>query len=374
MVSVDDGLDGVFVDAEMAEKVRLYVDGAGKWRYGGEDEFVESKQTLAWLLPDDPFLAQVGGTADHVLVDRARRRIIVRDFKYGKGVRVPASSRQLKVYLLMALVSYTPPPGGWEHLVAEVTQPRLPKEEDWVTEVVYTPEELLGFLGELYQALRDAVMPDAPLREGAWCRWCPGAQVCPILANQALAAAQSAFGASPLGEAPTALTMVPSAPVYVKDEIQAARADAAGEKAIVLPDPASEAVSAADLAKWLEGRELVEQWFTAVEQRAVRLLEAGIKIPGWVLGKRSTHRRWTDPDAAASALLKAGATADAIMKITPPTLKSPKQVEDATRGPARALVKSLTFNPPGVPALLREDAASSRERVAPPFPPLPPEA
>ena len=372
MVSVDNGMDGVFVDAEMAEKVRLYVDGGKKWRGPGFEERVEGKLTLSPLAPDDPFLAQVGGTADHLILDYVNRRLVVRDLKYGKGVVVNASSKQLKVYLLMALLSYMPPVQGWAMLIAEVTQPRLPREDEWVTEVTYTPDELTAFLGELYQALRDAVMPDAPLRSGDWCRWCPAAEICPVLANKALAVAQGAFGSVKLVDAiaETLETRLPAPPVYVSTEVQAEYASQAGERAVVLPDPAGEAIGPDDIAAWLDGRDFVEQWFKAVEQRAVRLLEAGVAIPGWILGTRSTHRRWQDPDAAAAALIAAGADPEKILKIVLPTLKSPKQVEDADKA-LKPLVKTLTFNPPGAPALLRDDG--ERAAKAPVYPALPAE-
>ncbi|MDA8253733.1 MAG: DUF2800 domain-containing protein [Rhodospirillales bacterium] len=349
MVQLDDGgLHGVFVKAEMVEAVQVYVDEAAKWRSADCREFVEHRMSLAPLDPDDPLLAQVAGTADHVILDYVCRRIVIRDLKYGVGVPVAPTSPQLRVYGLTALATFPPPEGGWAEVVCEVVQPRLPNEDDRVKSVRYEPVDLLDFLGDVYGALTAAVGDDPPLTPdptGKWCRRCPAAAQCPALAHRALLAGRDAFGAVPIQA--TALTPMPPAP-----------------REIVLPDPAQAAPD--DIATWLDSRAAVETFFTAVAQRAVQLISGGTKVPGWKLVSRSGNRVWADPDTAPGALLELGLTVEAIH--TAPKLKSPAQVEKLLPKAKRDAIAEMVTRPEGSPTLVRAD--DKRDALTPVFGPV----
>lgn len=365
MVKFDDaGVEGWFVDDEMAEKTQFYADGAMKWydlAQGNIRPLVEARLSLAVLDPGDPFLAEVAGTTDHLLLDYHNARIIDRDFKYGKGVRVKASSPQPLLYGLMALVSYDPPEGGWKEVVCEIVQPRLPNEDDWVTTVTYTADQLMGFLGTVYEALLAATTPDAPLTPdptGEYCRWCPAAGMCPALADRALRAGQDAFAQAPL------MPITPATPVAVPS------------KQMVLPDPAGAGASVADLATWLDSEEPIVAWFTAVKQRAAQLLTAGVTVPGWKMVPRTGHRRFKDKAEAVKELYAAGleeADVYAVEREAP--LRTPKQMEDRFKGARKKdvveVIAKLTERPEGEPTLVR--AGDKREAVAPAFPALPEE-
>lgn len=356
----DAGLEGWFVDAEMAESVQTYLDAGKLWfdEAGGECRpLVEARLSLGALDPTDPFLSEVAGTADHLILDYRNRRIIVRDLKYGKGVRVKASSPQPRLYGLMALVTYDAPPGGWQQVICEIVQPRLPNEDDWVTQITYTPDQLMGFLGEVYDALIAATQPDAPLTPdptGDYCRWCPAAGQCPALADRALRAGQDAFAQSPLA------IVTPNTPVAVPPQ--------AGW---TLPDPAG--VSPGDLANWLDSEDPIVAWFTAVKQRAAQLSMAGVTVPGWKMVARTSHRRYKNKDEAIAELYKAGleeADVYAVEKEAP--MRTPRQVEErftgARKKDVKELIEKLTERPAGEPTLVR--AGDKREAVGSVFPAL----
>ena len=366
-IYVDGDPAGVYVDAEMVEKVQVYLDEAEKWRGPAVAEFVEARVSLSSVAPDDPFLQQVGGTADHILVDYEEGRIVNRDLKYGKGVIVIAGeSKQQKIYLLCELLSFSAPSGGWKQLVAEVVQPRLPREEDWVTHGVYTPADLMAFLGEVYTAIRAAVEPDPPLTPGehCWQTFCPAREICPALASKSLEIMQDRFAAYPLEGAVTLDQPVPAAPDFAaKLPVPVVGKDL---NTIVLPNPTDSSISAEDLARWLKGRDFVDAWFSAIEQRAVRILESGGQIPGYKLVERTTHRRWVDPDAAAVTLIQAGANPESILLQQPLMLISPKQVEDRLKSKAfKQMVEKLTVRPKGGATLV--EASDKRPSITVPL-------
>jgi hypothetical protein len=344
---------GFFVNKEMIDGVTLYVEGAANWRHAGTTEYVEHRLSLSALDPGDPLLEQVAGTADHLLVDSLHKRLVIRDLKYGRGVEVRGDSKQLRLYALMALMTF---PGAWDEVVCEVTQPRLPDEDSRIKLVRYTPAELLDFVGFVYEAITVALGTNAPLKpdpSGGWCRWCPAASRCSALAQRAVLIAGDVFNASPLPQT-TALTSMPPAP-----------------RTVVMPDPVKADVG--ELATWLEYEKQVDAFFQAVKSRVAQLIATGTTVPGWELIARAGNRHWKEDAALPEKLRTLGLKT--VDMYTEPELKSPAQIEKLLPKdprpqpegwvPYKQRLAEFYERPMGSPTL-----APATEHTRPPLPPV----
>jgi hypothetical protein len=105
-----------------------------------------------------------------------------------------------------------------------------------------------------------------------------------------------------------------------------------------------------ELATILERRPLWETWITALEQRAVALIEGGAVVPGWKLVRRSGNRKWRDEKEVQQAMMDAGLTENQMMET--PKLKSPAQMEKVLPKAKRDIVEALVERPLGAPTLV----------------------
>lgn len=334
------------VDAEMAEGVQWYVERVRSRVSPMSILEVEKYMSLAPLDPSNSMFGECRGTADAVVIDQADKTLRICDLKYGKGIQVPADSPQLKIYALMGMLTFdigTP----WRAIETVILQPRGPDEDDRERSVWHDPLDLWSFAGQVAQAMHNAVQPNPPLipdhRSGAknYCRWCPAKEACPALAREAVSVAEKAFAVSPL--TPT----LPSDPLPSASAVP------------TLPDPAL--ASADELAAWLEKRAIVENWFSAVEQRACRMWEAGVDIPGWKMVEKTTRRRWVnDPSRVKATLVGAGVKESDLYD--DPKMKSPAQIEKLLPKDSRdELLKFVVEKPKGELVLVR--SSDHRESV-----------
>lgn len=337
-IPVDGAPEPILVDAEMADSVNLFLAELEKRRGQAEvhSEYWMSMQPFA----DDPLLGTCSGTADVVILDRAARRVTIMDLKYGKGVPVSGDAPQLKVYALLALLNF-PLEGGWLEVETVVIQPRLPHEDDRVKAFTFDAVKIYEFGIKAYLAMQAAMNSNAPLVSSEkGCRWCPAKDICPALAREALQIAKGIFGPAPT-EIVTAASPQPAVALDTS----------------ILPDPVG--LTPEQLAHVLDRRAVWETWITAVEQRAVSVLEASPgSVPGWKLVRRSGNRKWTDEDAAVAALRAAGVkTADIY---TDPKLKSPAQIEKVMPKACHSVIEGLVSRPEGATTLVRDtDTRSS---------------
>lgn len=133
--------------------------------------YVEHGFDFAQLHPD------AHSTCDAALYDPGRKRLEVYDLKWGKGKRVTAQGNpQLQTYALGLIVS--------EQLIVEtcetlIIQPRIANPYSTVS---YTIQSLVDqYIHTLKPAVDASLKPDAPLRVGAECWFCPAREydVCP---------------------------------------------------------------------------------------------------------------------------------------------------------------------------------------------------
>lgn len=311
------------VTKERLAHVRVYTDDvmADVERTGGE-LYVEAR-----VFPV-PGRVDMFGTGDALIV-QPFGELIVNDFKFGAGVTVEVEENdQAKYYALGALRQFP----DCDPITVKISQPRVEHEEGPVRSRTFTAAELLEWGDTLAAAAELTADPDAPLRDGDHCRWCPAKARCPKLRTAVLEQAELDFDA--------------------------------------LPDPnavePAEALAHIDLTdpEVLErmGRLVPLMEFLAKETRSAinTSLQIGGHVPGWKLAQgRRGNRTWNDADDAERRLRnKRGVKVDDIYK---KVLNTPKQIEAAV---GKKWVEKHTHRPAGKLTLVPDD--SPKEAVAAP--------
>lgn len=294
-------LEGVAVDDDMADYVRVYVDYCREYMtrfvFGDKDPqwWIEQRVNLGALNPPGPMF----GTADFVSYYPSEKTLTVVDLKYGVGVVVEAKgNKQLRYYALGALLAL--PPGTevkWVRMA--IVQPRAEHPDGVIRTETISLDELLGFASDLLEAARKTQEPNAPLVAGRHCKFCPAAGICPAQ----YAAAQE-----------TAMV-----------EFQ--------EMPVALP-PAPETLDDATFVEFLGKLHILEDWTAAMWGHLKARLERGEEVPGWKLVNTRPTRQWTDA-AGVRQWLEAQGYVDE--EIEARKLKSPAQIEKLLKKAKRKL-------------------------------------
>jgi hypothetical protein len=186
-IEIDDEMyDGAYVYAEVVQDI--------KNRYSLQNEMIGLEAQVRIPATNNMNIELFGKTDFRIIIPFDR--IVVGDYKYGKGKRVQVENNtQLKYYALGVYLSL-------EEAIREtistiemvVIQPRLPGDTKGVTTICITSEELLAFHQELLAAVL-AVTPDAPRRAGAHCAntFCPARANCAEAQAHAVQIAQVDF-------------------------------------------------------------------------------------------------------------------------------------------------------------------------------------
>ena len=252
--------------------VRAFIEQDDECKY-----WIEHKFDLSTIHPG------CFGTADFVLHQKTKKKLVVIDYKHGQGIFVsPKNNPQLKYYGLGALL--TLPLKDIETVELGICQPRFESSEGAFRSIELTPMDLMDFAHDLKTYAQATEAPDAPLVPGEHCRFCPAAGACPALQEKALALAQQEFRSD--------LSYNPE-----------------------------------ELAKALAARETVKAWLKNVDELAYAEMEAGKVIPGWKLVAKRPTRQWKDEALVLTTLKAAGHSDDVIYE--PKAIKSPAQMEKA---------------------------------------------
>lgn len=121
----------------------------------------------------------VYGTTDFGLYSRKESKIIVIDYKHGEGVVVEPTSSQLKYYAELIYdhlisVGVIGPRDRVETVELVIVQPRLRHPKGPIRKHEMTGPELSAWAREvLFPAVEETLNPDALLRIGSWCKFCP---------------------------------------------------------------------------------------------------------------------------------------------------------------------------------------------------------
>jgi hypothetical protein len=172
----------VAVTERIRESAQFALDWVGR-EFAGRPLLIEHRVTLPW-----------GRVAGWIDVATADRPWTVADLKSGYAI-VPASSPQLGLYLLGLILEREYSIEGEGEARAIILQPRA--QADPVREHTWTYAALRALRDELIETLDRIRRADFTFADGAWCRWCPVAGLCPRLAAVARDAAAVEIGAAP---------------------------------------------------------------------------------------------------------------------------------------------------------------------------------
>lgn len=285
---------------------------------GFTDDYVEELDVQSLSFSERPHIAletrldltewipEGFGTADCIMI--GGNKLLIADFKYGKGVKVSAENNpQMQIYALGALKKFSMI-YQIDRVVMMILQPRLSvNPEIWEESV----EDLLDF-GESVKGLAQMAMAG----EGEYvpgeeqCRFCRARETCRARADHNI---QMAFG--PAGKMPPLIT----------DE---------------------------EVGEYLRKGADVEKWLKDLQAYALRSCLDGKEIPGYKAVEGRGSRDWTDQDAAFKQLQKSGVPEAVMYERKPLTLAALEKVV-GKKAFAEA-VGEYIVKKPGKPALVPE--------------------
>lgn len=216
------------------------------------------------------------GTADFVIYRKGQKLVVV-DFKFGKGKMVSAvENPQLALYALGAMETVAG--AAFDEIELVIVQPRAlgDRYKSWVAPRTW----LAQFKADATAAVLETRRPDARIKAGSWCRWCPAQAVCPAIRDQVQKETRSDFSA-----------LAPSETQLL--EIKAGR-DGGALPPVALMQPV-------DLARALDWEDPIEAWYGAIRERVQSLLESGVDVPGYKLVDGRANRKWADESGELAA-------------------------------------------------------------------------
>jgi hypothetical protein len=269
---------------EMAEAVQLYLDTVrfDLGQYPHAELEVEMKFDLSHIYPD------CFGTNDALIYDPDTKKLIVYDYKHGRGVAVDAKdNKQLMYYATGALTGKHN--RGIEIIELVIVQPRCGHEDGPVRRAVLSPLELMDYVADLAEAAERTQVADPVFLAGDWCQFCPAAAICPTLRDKAM---------------------------------EVAKADFASSGEVVVSQPST--FTPEQLAVMLANVDVIDNWVKSLRAYCHSEAENGRMIPGYKLVPKQARRKWIDENNVSRTISEAGvADTDIYSK----KVKSPAQME-----------------------------------------------
>ena len=316
-------------DGSDAEEMRDFQLEVEDWIFIVDDEMVDGVQeTLNWVrariaraksegfeveLYIERWMTSIldedaGGTGD-ILIHIIGDRLIVVDFKYGRGVSVEPTSDQNGCYGYLGVENFVIEVDGDMPVESWIAQPRIPHPDGTIRCHETTAQELIDWWLETVipgiEATRD---PNAPLVIGEHCRFCPNKGHCPALKNETF-------------ELPVGID-----PLHLSDE---------------------------ELGEILVKLAAIKLLIPVMEAEALRRVRKGDKIPGKKLVRKRANRAFktflalphpTNADETVEVKLE-----DAVRKafgpdgFSTPDILSPKQMEGLDGG--KQFVADWSYSP-----------------------------
>lgn len=324
------------VDEKMVEGVQQTIDEVDRLK----GTLIEGTQLFSERYLDGTWLdSRFGGTADVTLVEPPETEPFAEahlvDHKNGYVLVEAVDNDQLKQYAVFILHEHP----HVEKVTVTISQPNAPHVEGTIRDESFTAAELRAYEKEMKAAANAVDKPNAPLRAGDWCTWCPAKTRCPEFDSMMQEEARVEFG----------------------DE----------EPPTELPCPSSTA-ELAHKSKWLG---VIESWTNNIRADIQREIENGNAVEGWKIVRGKSKRRWLDAAGMTAKMVDEIGLAAADLFVEP-KLKSPAQLEKMGVGrPQRKLVKAavneFAFMPDGalslVPATDPREATTSFESAVEEF-------
>lgn len=274
------------VTEEMAAAVQVYLDAIQEEMNLSVDPILllEERFALPITSADE---GEVFGANDALVYHPSTGRLVVFDYKHGRGVSVSAEDNaQLKFYAAGAALSH--PEWRIAELVLVIVQPRardaeeqdIPGVKPWPMDTF----ELLEFVAEVEAAVAAAKVEESKLIQGgplaiadalnpgSHCRWCDAAAVCPAKQREVTASIGVDFS------------------------------DIAGISPKALPKPAE--MDTARIGQLLQGLAVLDAWATQVREFAFGLLQQGVPVPGFKLVDKIGRRKWIDNESEIAGYLE----------------------------------------------------------------------
>lgn len=310
-------IEGFSVTEEMAEAVQVYLDviraDMAKYNVHPADLKIEHRFHLSHI-DESAF-----GTND-ANIQIFGKKIIVYDYKHGKGVAVDAEDNKQGLYYATG-AAYGE---DFEEVEIVIVQPRAIHRDGPVRRWRVSKDDLLRFSDELKGRIKLTKHGNASLHCGEWCKktFCPAMATCPAVQSQVEKAAMVAFS----------------------------------EPKVTLKAP--EELNPMQLRRVLENIDLIEEYLKAVYAYAETKANNGEHIDGFKLVRgREGNRKWSDEGRVAMTLKKFG---DAIYDVK---LKTPPALEKAVGKVAIQLVGEFITRTEGKTILVPTD--DPREAVSP---------
>lgn len=311
------GYEEIEVDEVMCENVQVYLDTirGDIAAYEGDDYAlgIETKFDLSHVYPG------MFGTSDANILWPRQKKLTVYDYKNGWFAVAAERNPQTMYYGLGAIYVYDN--YDIETIEFVIVQPRTGQNAA-VKRWECTRAELMAFRQELIRGAKATEKPDAPLRAGEWCKFCPAAPICMKLVDRCMELACAEFDLDGRIE-PMAL-----------EKMSIERLKALWENASILENYAKSAKAYAHL----------------------RAMEGDL-LPGTKLVAGRSHRRWKDKEGAEQrlgALVDTGfISGDIFVK----KLKSPTQIEAVLPKKQKAIIANLWEKPEGRVSLVPESDA-----------------
>lgn len=292
-------MDGVTVTQSMVDHLQPYVTEVRLLMEECRDHQIEKK--VSFRAPGVPVPSELSGTPDFCGIDSAGWLTVV-DLKYGAGVLVDVTDWQFRAYAIYYMTQMASK-RTIKGVSCLVYQPRVENDEGPWRNVLYTLDEIKKFANDLVTAAWATVQPQAPLKPGDHCRFCPAAPRCPALLEK---------------------TKEVTVELFEKQEPR---------DVTTLTDE--------QLVQVIHLAPVIKKWLAAVETHALDEVVKGHPLPGLKLVAKNTHRRWSNPDEVEAAMIEHGIPEDTLFE---KKLKTPAAVERLL-GKQKALVAPLTYKP-----------------------------
>ena len=296
-------------DDEMLDNVRIYVDYVFSLLDAKCKLYVEHVFDLSEVYPG------AYGTNDAAVYNPKTKTLHVIDLKYGAGIYVSARNNpQLRYYALGALLELQKEGHEIQTVVMTIVQPRCTTIEGAARSETIDAIDLMEFAADLVMYAKRTAEPNAPLKAGDHCRFCPAIIKCPEVQNVKQLVAKSEFAKT---------------------------------------TPAEGSVPPDALAKALKAIPILEALVKRIDAYAYQEARAGRPVPGYKLVEKRANRKWINETEVSLFLggLKVGD--DDIFE--PKKVRTPAQMEKKLPSHYSMLEKFVTKESSGLVLVPIED-------------------